>query len=97
MNEINDHKRHYRYRLYNMCERILYGIKTKIKIANICSVRNIEYSLSELNMHSCPLLRPSKATKVRKYITQNLQEEGFRVESIRKKNENDFWTIKISW
>lgn len=80
-----------------MCTRILNGIKTKINIANVCSVKTIHYSLTEINTHSCPLLKHKKALKIRKFIVNDLKKDGFDVENVMTQRQGDFWTIKISW
>jgi hypothetical protein len=97
MNEIIHKKRQLECQLYEVCERIMRCIHTKIQIASTCSKNEIEYNFLELNTHGCPVLSPHNMKKIKKYIKLKLYQEGFKVHEYRTEHAHVLWNIKIQW
>ena len=98
MDDVLKHKQNKNHRLFLVCQRLLKCIRARVRMTmSCCKIRHTVYSFRTLNLHGCPMLSNKGKTKIKKYVTKKLKEEGFEIRDVPENVEGIEWAIIISW
>ena len=97
MDDVLDLKRQKRYRLNEICTRVLNCIRAKVRVAMACSVREVPYNFRTINTHGCPMLPQDLSEIMKNYVKNKLLEEGFKIDDISIGTDDTEWGILIRW
>lgn len=97
METVRDIRQQKRYRIYQICKRILESIRAKVRIALSCSVREVVYTYRVVNMHGCPMISHKRSAKMKNFVVRKLRAEGFKIRELQSIASDTSWTITVSW